>query len=347
MKILNVGNFDIKNAQRTFFHTSRKLTHGFVRLGHSVVDFSDRDVARMFSLFNSRKLGVRAANSELLKTFRNIEPDLVLFGHADVIQIDTLHELRRINRDVKIVQWNYDALYLPDNIRRLSSKIDAVDMTFVSTAGQPMASLAGPGRRIAFLPNPVDQSMERGRSFERARHDHDLFFGMRNGSNYRRLDGRKMTGDEVAQLLRSRLPDLQMCLPGLEGGKPVYGMDYVKCIDSSLMGLSLSQESDQPLYASDRMAHLTANGTLTFVDRASGFPDLYGEDELAFYGSTDEMIDKLRHFKRNPDEARRIAHKGWQRTHAMFDSTRVARYLLEQTFRQPLSEGYEWPTECR
>ncbi len=346
MRIINVGNFEYKNRFQSFFNTARKLSHGLIRLGHSVYDFSDRDVSRQFGLFNSRKLGVRSANACLLDACRNVEPDLVLLGHADVIQPDTLAAIRKALPAVRIAQWNYDALYLADNIRRLESKIDVVDITFVSTAGPAPARLSRPGGRVAYLPNPVDSSMEDGRSFEVADHEHDLFFGMRSGRNWRRWGDEPLTGDALAKRLRAAFPDFRLCLPGLEERPPVYGMAYLNSIRNSLMGLSLSQESNQPLYASDRMAHLTGMGTLTLIDRSTGFDRIYAEDEAAFYSSVDELIEKARHFKNHPDEARLVAERGWRRTHAVFDSRRVARYLIEQTFGMPFTEGYEWPVEA-
>lgn len=347
MKIVNVGNFDFKNGLRTFFHTSRKLSHGLIRLGHSVYEFSDRDLARQAAFFGIRKLGVAGANRALLDVCRNVRPDLLLLGHADVIRPETLGAARRMLPDLRIAQWNYDALYVADNIRRISAKLDMVDATFVSTAGETAAApLVRPGKIVCYLPNPVDSSIETGRSFARAEHAHDLFFGMRNPKNHRRWDGAWITGEELAARLRTALPGFRLRLPGLDG-PPVYGMEYLDAMEASLMGLSLSQESDQPLYASDRMAHLTANGVLTFVDRAAGFQALYREDELAFYGTVDELFDKLRHFHRNPGEARAQAERGWRRTHALFDGRRVAQYLLEQVFRRPLSEEYGWPVEAR
>ncbi|MGQ9368842.1 glycosyltransferase family protein [Azospirillum sp. A39] len=344
MKIVNVGNFDHKGGLKTFFHTARKLSQGLVRLGHAVFDVSDRDLARQEALFGARKLGVVGANRRLLEICRNVEPDLVLLGHADVIRPETLAEIRRMIPAVRIAQWNYDALYLPDNIRRITAKLDVVDATLVSTAGAPSVCLSRPGRIVAFMPTPVDISMETGRGFA-AEHEHDLFFGMRSARNVRRWGGELITGDELARRLRAALPDLRLYLPGLEGTAPIYGMAYLSAIERSLMGLSLSQESDQPLYASDRMAHLTANGTLTFVDRATGFGALYRDDELAFYTSIPDLIEKLNHYHRHPAEARAVAERGWARTHALFDSRRVAKYLLEQVFRETMSEEYGWPTE--
>jgi len=62
-----------------------KLSNGFVRNGHLVLNFSDRDVARAKSLLGSRKLGVRPTNAALLHFCRFHKPDVLLLGHADVI----------------------------------------------------------------------------------------------------------------------------------------------------------------------------------------------------------------------------------------------------------------------
>ena len=53
----------------------------------------------------------------------------------------------------------------------------------------------------------------------------------------------------------------------------------------------------------------------------------------------------MRYFKANDAARRAVAEQGWRRTHEMFDATRVARYLVERAFGEPLSEAYPWPTE--
>ena len=60
-----------------------------VRLGHSVLEFSDRDI-----LSNHRKLndlnGAKYLNKKLLTVIGNYVPDLIILGHADLIDIKTL-----------------------------------------------------------------------------------------------------------------------------------------------------------------------------------------------------------------------------------------------------------------
>ena len=54
-------------------------------------------------------------NKELLSTFRNFDPDIVVLGHADKIHNRTLHEFKSIKKEIKIIEWNVDNYYLDNN----------------------------------------------------------------------------------------------------------------------------------------------------------------------------------------------------------------------------------------
>ena len=48
MRILHVTNFNERHDGRLFFNTGRRLNNGFIRLGHSVLEFSDRDIVKHY-----------------------------------------------------------------------------------------------------------------------------------------------------------------------------------------------------------------------------------------------------------------------------------------------------------
>jgi tetratricopeptide (TPR) repeat protein len=56
------------------------------------------------------------------------------------------------------------------------------------------------------------------------------------------------------------------------------------------------------------------------------------------------LVEKLGYFARDDAARRRTAEAGWQAAHSMFASHRVAQYILERSFDEPLSETYPWPT---
>lgn len=345
MKILHVANFNHKKNGQIFYDVSRKLTNGFIRDGHSVFDFSDRDIARAGNPLGARKFGVGSANRRLLETCENYRPDLICFGHADVIRPPTLAAIREIVPTVRIVQWNVDPLFEPDNVGRILTKVDHVDLTLITTAGEQLRQFSRPNNRVAFMPNPVDPSIESGRAFAETDQEFDLIYCIGNPATPRLHDGRRSNVPVLAQHLIDSVPEARFAFYGLFGKGPIFGTAYQNALRNARMGLNLSRRSDNYLYSSDRMAHLTGNGLLTFVDRATRFDELYRDDEIVFYESLDDLVSRIRFYKRNDDERRRVAENGWRRSVEMFDSTRVARYLIEQAFELPFSAPYEWPTE--
>ena len=48
LRILHVTNFNERHDGRLFFNTGRRLNNGFIRLGHSILDFSDRDIQKYY-----------------------------------------------------------------------------------------------------------------------------------------------------------------------------------------------------------------------------------------------------------------------------------------------------------
>ena len=65
LKIIHITNFNERHNGRLFYNTGKRINNGLVRLGHSVLEFSDRDI-----LSNHRKLtdlnGAKYLNKKLL-----------------------------------------------------------------------------------------------------------------------------------------------------------------------------------------------------------------------------------------------------------------------------------------
>ncbi|KAA5746821.1 hypothetical protein F3G21_18750, partial [Acinetobacter baumannii] len=94
MKILHIANFGFNKQGAHFYCTDRKISAGLIENGHFVYDFSFRDMARMGTIFKTKKLGAKWANKEVLKVVNNIEPDLVLIGHSDLMSPDVLRQIK-------------------------------------------------------------------------------------------------------------------------------------------------------------------------------------------------------------------------------------------------------------
>jgi len=339
-KVLMAGNLFGRELGNEFYMVLPKLLHGFVRLGCNVHVFNDREIARGSTPLLSSSVGRAAVNRKLLTTAENFRPDLLLLAHCDLIENATLDALRAKLPDLRISYRNVDTLTDAKNRARIRRRAAAVDAVFATTAapihGVPPESRA----RVHFMPNPVDPAFDTGRSFSRSDQAHDLFFavGTRHGSD-QRLD--------LVNAALARLPALRADIRGTGDRPALRGAAFLEAMADCRMGLSISRPDDVYLYASDRMSQLLGNGLLTFQARSSGFQDLFGEDEIAFYDGLDELVDKLQFFATNDAARRRTAEAGWRAAHSMFASHRVAKYILERSFDQPLSESYPWPTAIR
>lgn len=337
-KVLLVGNLFGGALGKDFYFIMPKLMHGLVRIGCNVHVFNDREVARGSTPLLSSSTGRRAANRKLIETCRNFRPDLLLLGHCELIDNATLLAVRETVPDLRIAYRNVDTLTDGPNRKRLQRRAAVVDTIFVTTAAAIHQIPPDRPARVYFIPNPVDPAVDTGRGFARSDQDHDLFFAVntRDGS------------DERVRFVLSaleRLPGLRGDIRGRPGAEPLRGEGYLAAINSARMGLSMSRPDNVYLYASDRMSQLLGNGLLTFVARSTGFQDLYGEDQIAFYDGLEELVDKLRFFAENDGERRAVAEAGWHAAHSMFASDRIAKYILERSFEAPLSETYPWPNE--
>lgn len=321
--ILHVANFSDRTKGAGFAAVQYKLTNGLIRAGHNVVAFSDREVARASTPLLSRAAGRGGANRRLLALCRSLRPDVVLLGHADIVQPQTLADIRAVLPGVRLAQWSVDPLFDAGNVARLRAKMALVDWTFASTAGPLLQALAADGGNVAFLPNPVDASIERGRAFEQSTPPWDVFYAVGSPTLPRRHCGAEVAPVHILAELRRRLPQGRFLAPGIDAPHQEAAL-----MVPARIGLNISRRNDVRWYSSDRMAHLAGNGLVVATERASGFDALFGEDEMAFFGDGDELAALLERFLADDLSWRAVARRGWQAYGRMFDSTRVAAYML-------------------
>jgi Glycosyl transferases group 1 len=350
MRILNVADFNwMTGAERhtarlSLFDICRKFTFAATRADHLVVEFSDRAVARMGAPLRLRGMGGGWANRRFLQCVDELKPDLILLHFADKIANASLIEARRLSPGVVIADINIDPVVTPKNQRRLELRKGVADALFVTTAAPALGECVGPKSFAAFFPNPVDPSVETGRVFETAEPAFDLLFPAR-GEARRQIGAVFLTPSQVTARLRKAVPPLRLSTPGAGGQKEAGGHDYFQALQSARLGWSLSRRAALPLYASDRMAHMFGWGLGVFLDRRSGFERFYAPDEAAFYGDLSEMTAALRPLLADDARARAMARKGWEKTWALFHSSRVLAYILAQLFDDGGARDYEWPCD--
>jgi hypothetical protein len=337
MRVVIAGNFNEKKAGANFYATIRKLLNGFVRNGHAVIPFSDRDVAREQGRFGIGRAGEREVNRRLVELCRQFRPHFLLLVHADKIANATIGEIKALAPAPLVAVVNLDPLQLVENPPRIRRFAEAADITFLTTAGDKPKQFATTRHRVAFIPNPVDRSIEVLEGFARTDHPHHI---------YRSLASEAGTPWRAAAMraLRAAVPEARTSFFGIDGRPPIFGWDYFDAIAASRMGLNLNRSDADYLYSSDRFAQLAGNGLLVFVERTSGYGDIFSDDEIAFYHGADDLAERLRYFLGHDADRQGIAARGHAKYHALFNERLVARFIEEATFDRPFSRPYGWPT---
>ena len=319
MKIIHAANFNIGKAGTAYYSIDRKLTNGMIRNGHFVYDFSYRDIARSSNKFGSKRFGTGAMNRQLLETVYNIEPDLLLIGHSEIIWNETLYEIKKILPDIVISMWYVDPLFNDKKLAHIYNRLENIDNIYCTTGGELLFKFKREHNNVFYIPNPVDSSIENLKNDENHDFPIDLLFcGIDKGESER---------TQTIRYLQEHLHDINFSIYGSLGNPPIYGNNYIKALANSKMGLNISRRNNIFLYSSDRIAQLTGNGILTFTPDTPGMRELYTEDEVVYFSSHHELMEKVQYYKTHDDERIRIARNGRLKSHDKFNSSAVARYI--------------------
>ncbi len=340
LKILHVTNFNERHNGRLFYNTGRRINNGFVRLNHSVLEFSDRDIVSYYRSINDIN-GSKRLNKKLIDVIANYVPDLLVLGHADLIKKETLSYIQKNYPSIKIAQWfldRMDSKWLV-NKKRFLDKINLVDCSFCTTS--PDALDFSSQKNIFYIPNPADESFENLEVYNYKNFNNDVFFAMSHGVHRGILKKGKFDKRElfINQLIK-KTPNIKFDLYGMNNTQPIWADNYIRAISQSKMGLNLSQGSAIKYYSSDRLTQLIGNGLLTFVDIKTSLNDFFSRDEVIFYKSLGDLSEKIIKYS-NDDKSRiKIARNGRRKYLKYFNSKDVADYIIKKTLNKSNKRFY-------
>ena len=347
LRILHVTNFNERHDGRLFFNTGRRLNNGFVRLGHSVLEFSDRDIIKHYKSINDYT-GAKSLNEKLINTVYNYKPDLLIFGHADLIKPNTLSYLKDNYKNLKIAQWFLDPLIDggPDfekNKSRILNKIELTDANFITTSPDVLGFL--PKKKLnLFIPNPTDSSFEILNNFDNNYCSMDVFFALSHGVHRGVL--KKGKYDERADFVNRLVevtPNVKFDLYGINNIQPIWADSFLKSISNAKMGVNLSRGKPIKYYSSDRITQLVGNGLLTFIHKDTFYNNFFSNNEIIFYSNLDELSGKIQKYARDDKLRKKIAKNGKIKYMKYFNSTIVADYIINSTFENKIDKNkYLW-----
>ena len=326
LRILHCAMFSVNKYGANYYHTPLRLSGGLIRNGHFVYNFSYRDVARDEALLGIKKLGLKKMRRRFVETAERIDADLVLLGHAELIDTETLRELKRRLPNCKIAMWwvdwwrnlvKYDAV-MKDRMPLLDAVFMTTDPDFARQKYPPLRERD----KFFFMPNSCDPSMDTGNAYALGEHKHDVVF---IGRSY---GGR----DDFLTHIKQNMSDLNIGVYGQQRKDFVLGRAYLDLISNCRIGINYQRDNAMPLSSSNRMIHLAANGCLVMSSKIPRIEEIFSTEEVVYFDTPADCEEKIRHFLNHPEEARKIAEAAQMRAHKEYDNKIISADMMEKIF---------------
>jgi glycosyltransferase involved in cell wall biosynthesis len=334
LKIINLFNQGQKSNYRLYnISLGKKFTNGFIRNNHDVLEISDRDFIKnkrsIFNIKSNRELFQR----HLIESFKNYNPDLLFFGHTSNIDTSTLDELRSINKNIIISQWNEDPLmpnlkFTKKNLENIKPYVSLVDHNFITTDPSILKNKFK-SKNFNFFFVPVDRNIECFDVYN-LQSKNDIFYAMSHGVNR----GVLKTGFEDSRIkflekLTKKIPDIKHDFRGFKNKQPIWGNDFYNALIDSKMGLNLSRGIPTKYYSSNRIASIIGNGLLTFIDKKTQLNDFFNNNEVIFYNDINDLASKIKFYSKNDKLRIKIAKQGKAKYFKLFNGNKISKYIID------------------
>ena len=345
LRILHITNFNERHDGRLYFNTGRRINNGFIRLGHSVLEFSDRDIQKYYKNIKDIS-GSKMLNEKLIKTCYNYKPDMIVMGHADLISANTLHELKDDYPNLRISQWFLDPLNKkgPDyerNKSRILDKSQLVEANFLTTSPDALNFMPKNSSNF-YIPNPSDVSFETLNNYNKDC-NMDVFFALSHGVHRGVLkSGKYDNRAKFIEKLMNNTSNVKFDVYGLKKVQPIWADHYFKTIENSKMGLNLSRGEPIKYYSSDRITQIIGNGLVTLIDEKTQYNNFFTNEEMVFYKNLNDLSEKIGKISRDDKLRKKIAYNGKKKYTKYFNSTLVAEFIIKKTLGIQDKIKYMW-----
>jgi hypothetical protein len=111
-------------------------------------------------------------------------------------------------------------------------------------------------------------------------------------------------------------------------GEP-WGLEMYRALRRSKITFNAHIDISGNYAGNMRMYEATGVGALLLTDGKSGSPKLFSEEEVVYYNSVDDAIEKVNYYLSNPEKREAISQKGQQATLAKFNFELNIKRMLE------------------
>ena len=335
LKILHISQFDERNDYRLFnISVSSKLSKGFIRNGHDVVNFSYRNYINKSLISDKNKF----LNKKILTICNNYRPNLIVLGHNNFLYKDTLEKLKS-NYKLKISLWYEDALghrgegpNWRENLNLIEKNHDLIDTYFTTTHPDELITKINRAK-LNFLPIPVDENIENINIYQNPNRHKDLFFALSHGVNFGKLKKHKVDERElIIDNLIEKYPNINYNILGISNEEPKWNYEFLKELNKCKMALNLSRGKPIKYTSSNRIASLIGNGIYTFVDSRTQFDKIFNDDEVGCYKSHDDLGGKIEYLLTNEKKINKYGKNGKIKYFKLFNNKIISQKIITKTF---------------
>ena len=340
-RVLHIANFNENADGRLYYSFANKLNNGFIKNNYIVQTISDRFFLKLNRSFLKPFSKVNKFNEKILNTLKNFSPHVLLIGHVFNIN-DVVYNYCKKN-DIKIVSWFIDSIsseFLNGKKRELFFKnLSFVDYCFL-TSSPKIFKKHKFFKKLKFIPNPVDISIDNYKNFNDDNLEYDVFVAISHGQNRGILKKGKIDEREkFVNVLINNLPQNKFAQFGMNNFEPVWGSNYYHYLSKSKMALNISRGTYQQKYSSDRISSLMGNGLLVFINKKTNFQKIFSKKEVVYYSNSLDLIKKIKFFSSNDNKRKKIAKLGHDKYHKFMSNVVVSKYIMScielETFKKP------------
>jgi hypothetical protein len=231
------------------------------------------------------------------------------------------------------------------NLKRFKDKMQLMDANFCTT--DPKSLKVNKKFPIFYLPNPVDESFERLKNYNKKFINNDIFFAMSHGVHRGVLKKGKFDQREIFLTnLQKLTPNVKFDVYGMKNNQPIWADNFINALSRSKIGLNLSQGKPLKYYSSDRFAQIIGNGLLVLVHEKTRIGDFFNKNEIVTYKNITDLSNKINKLVNNDKLRRSIAKKGRNKYFKYFNSTIVSNFIIKKTFKDYKDKFY-WEAKVR
>jgi len=330
-KVLHIANFNENSDGRLFYSFVNKLNIGFIKNNHIVETISDRSYLKSNRSILKPFSAIRKFNQKLLNTLKNFSPNLLLIGHVFNINDDVLNYCK--NNNIRICSWYIDSVSKEflnkDKKQKFLSNLKFVDKCFI-TSSPKIFKKNKYFKKIKFIPNPVDSSIDNLKNFENKNYTFDIFSSISHGQNRGILKkGKTDERENFIKKLINDLPQIKFASFGMDNFEPIWGSNYYYYLSRSKMALNISRGSYQNLYSSDRISSLIGNGLLVFINKKAKLEKLFTNREVVFFNNIKDLTDKINYYSANDKIRIKFAKSAYKKYHKHMNNIVITNYILK------------------